>query len=70
MQPGAYYVQINALRPFGNIDADDDYQVWKSPSFTIRSVNITVLDTIGVPAFNSWTYFPLLLTAIQKQYLW
>ncbi|KAJ1677002.1 hypothetical protein EV182_007083 [Spiromyces aspiralis] len=42
VQPGAYYVQIDALRPFGDVDTEADYQSWRSPSFILRSVNVTV----------------------------
>ncbi|KAJ2845149.1 hypothetical protein IWW36_004902 [Coemansia brasiliensis] len=34
---GEYYVQIHALRPFANLNNEEDYQIWKSPSFQISS---------------------------------
>ncbi|KAJ1912754.1 hypothetical protein H4219_005483 [Mycoemilia scoparia] len=57
LQPGAYYVQIDALRPGSDPITSTNYQTWKSPSFVISSVNLTnstetISQTKDIPAFN------------------
>jgi len=36
LENGRYYIELMALRPFGDIDNDDDYDTWRSPTITIR----------------------------------